>query len=64
MKKILLAYVAAVAAGCLLAGDHLADGFADVPMANRPWCYWWWINGHADTFACHEADGAGKGWAE
>lgn len=28
--------------------DKLEDGFANVPMANRPWCYWWWINGHVD----------------
>ncbi len=26
----------------------LAAGFADVPMSSRPWCYWWWINGHVD----------------
>ena len=22
--------------------------FADPPGSARPWCYWWWINGHAD----------------
>ncbi len=26
----------------------LATGFADVPVSARPWCYWWWINGHVD----------------
>ena len=28
--------------------DALASGFDNVPMANRPWCYWWWLNGHVD----------------
>ena len=46
MKRLLLAGVLALAA-CAL-GGALEDGFADVPMANRPWCYWWWINGHVD----------------
>ena len=22
--------------------------FADPPDSAKPWCYWWWINGHAD----------------
>ncbi len=22
--------------------------FANPPDSARPWCYWWWINGHAD----------------
>ena len=49
MKKQLLACLAAVAvAGLATAGDRLADGFANVPAANRPWCYWWWVNGHVD----------------
>lgn len=28
--------------------DGLADGFRIVPASNRPWCYWWWLNGHVD----------------
>ncbi len=32
----------------LAAATSLEDGFSEVPMENRPWCYWWWINGHAD----------------
>lgn len=26
----------------------LEAGFAQVPNSHRPWCYWWWINGHVD----------------
>ena len=26
----------------------LEEGFANPPDSVRPWCYWWWINGHAD----------------
>ena len=26
----------------------LDENFRDVPVADRPWCYWWWINGHVD----------------
>lgn len=26
----------------------LAAGFANPPADVRPWCYWWWQNGHAD----------------
>ena len=29
------------------AGD-LWSCFANPPDLARPWCYWWWINGHAD----------------
>ena len=38
--------LALAALPCVRAEDGLAAGFADVPMANRPWCYWWWVNGH------------------
>ena len=27
---------------------NLWSSFADPPDSVRPWCYWWWINGHAD----------------
>ena len=46
MKRLLLAGALALAA-CAF-GGALEDGFANVPMANRPWCYWWWVNGHVD----------------
>ena len=26
----------------------LWDTFSNPPLAVRPWCYWWWINGHVD----------------
>ncbi len=29
-------------------GDPLVAGWTDVPMASRPWCYWWWVNGYVD----------------
>ena len=49
MRRLLIACTAAVAmAGLASAGDRLAEGFSDVPTANRPWCYWWWVNGHVD----------------
>ena len=34
-------------ASILLAASLFA-GFADPPVSVRPWCYWWWINSHAD----------------
>lgn len=38
---------------CVVAGREeravsLENGFARVPVQARPWCYWWWINGHVD----------------
>ena len=29
----------------------LWSSFANPPDSARPWCYWWWINGHADREA-------------
>ena len=26
----------------------LREDFANPPDSAKPWCYWWWINGHAD----------------
>ena len=26
----------------------LWSAFATPPAESRPWCYWWWVNGHAD----------------
>ena len=28
--------------------SSLWEDFSNPPLAARPWCYWWWINGHAD----------------
>ncbi len=38
--------VALTAAPC--AADKLVKGFETVPDAAKPWCYWWWLNGHVD----------------
>ena len=49
MKRRAVAFLCAVAAAvAATAGDRLSEGFANVPMQNRPWCYWWWVNGHVD----------------
>jgi hypothetical protein len=26
----------------------MEESFRNVPVADRPWCYWWWVNGHVD----------------
>lgn len=28
-------------------GDMWRD-FVDPPDSAKPWCYWWWVNGHVD----------------
>ena len=33
---------------CLMLAAALWSGFLNPPDASKPWCYWWWINGHAD----------------
>ena len=30
------------------AAGSLWEDFSNPPDSVRPWCYWWWINGHAD----------------
>ena len=34
----------------LLASAFLSlwSAFATPPVESRPWCYWWWVNGHVD----------------
>jgi hypothetical protein len=46
MRRLLtvITLVTAVAA----AGASLEDGWSSPPDDSRPWCYWWWVNGHAD----------------
>ncbi|OGV61040.1 MAG: hypothetical protein A2283_22610 [Lentisphaerae bacterium RIFOXYA12_FULL_48_11] len=34
--------------GVQAAPVSLDQGFRDVPVTDRPWAYWWWINGHVD----------------
>ncbi len=46
MKRIVLA--ALLVCGAQGAWAALEDSFRDVPVADRPWAYWWWINGHVD----------------
>ena len=29
-------------------GTELFSGFANPSDSAKPWCYWWWINGHVD----------------
>ncbi len=48
-------YMAAVVAVLFFAADAVGGGgavlwreFVDPPTQSRPWCYWWWINGHVD----------------
>ena len=49
MRKIVSALFAAALLGVFGAfAVSLEEGFARPPAAYRPWCYWWWINGHAD----------------
>jgi len=48
MKKVV--FFGIVLAAVLGTGaDTLEQGFRDVPMAERPWCYYWWVNGNVDT---------------
>lgn len=30
------------------ASRPLWDDFANPPDSAKPWCYWWWVNGHVD----------------
>ena len=47
-KAIFLA-VAVCAALCEgRASRPLWDDFANPPDSAKPWCYWWWVNGHVD----------------
>lgn len=54
--RVLSAWHNILCALCALCGfisssraDTLAQGFRDVPMAERPWCYYWWVNGNVDA---------------
>ena len=46
MRKGLFIAMLACVAGSWAA--TLEEGFQTVPMADRPWAYWWWVNGHVD----------------
>ena len=45
-KSIWLGVLLTVALGAAAATQE--ENFRDVPVADRPWCYWWWVNGHVD----------------
>ncbi len=47
MKTKTLCLLALLAATRLVGADLVA-GWESPPPENRPWCYWWWINGHVD----------------
>ena len=34
--------------GCSETASVLWREFVDPPPQAKPWCYWWWINGHVD----------------
>jgi hypothetical protein len=51
MKRVrsFLVLLAASWTVCLPAAEvSLQDGFRNVPAADRPWVYWWWLNGNVD----------------
>ena len=48
MKKTMMLLVAACAALHTAFADTLEAGFRDVPVTERPWCYYWWVNGNVD----------------
>ena len=45
-KKVIASLLVGVALGT--AAATLEENFRTVPVADRPWCYWWWVNGHVD----------------
>jgi hypothetical protein len=45
-KSILLGALLCMALGARAVTSE--ENFKNVPVADRPWCYWWWLNGHVD----------------
>ena len=44
-----MAWMAAAALmACAAHAGGARDAFERPPEAARPWCYWWWLNGHVD----------------
>jgi len=43
-----IAVCTAAVAGASPIRDSLWDDFVTSPDSAKPWCYWWWINGHVD----------------
>ena len=49
LRKAIFLAVAVCAALCEgRASRPLWDDFANPPDSAKPWCYWWWVNGHVD----------------
>ena len=49
LTPILVALFALTCAAWLPAAENaLEQGFRNVPNADRPWVYWWWLNGNVD----------------
>lgn len=48
MRKLSIAALFALAASGVFAATDLWTGFANPPMAARPWCYHHWVNGNVD----------------
>ena len=49
LRKAIFLAVAVCAALCEgRASRALWDDFANPPDSAKPWCYWWWVNGHVD----------------
>ena len=47
MKKLVaILWVFAASAACAFAVDF--GEFKNASMRDKPWCYWWWVNGHVD----------------
>ncbi|MFR6034718.1 MAG: glycosyl hydrolase, partial [Bacilli bacterium] len=47
MKKLVaILWVFAASAACAFAVGF--GEFKNVSMRDKPWCYWWWVNGHVD----------------
>ncbi len=47
MRRFILS-AALMAAAFGMRAATLDENFRDVPVADRPWAYWWWLNGHVD----------------
>lgn len=47
---VILACAVSLVSGSLprLEAVSLEEGFREVPVTDRPWAYWWWLNGHVD----------------
>ena len=47
-QALKLVMVLALSGAAWLQAADLEQGFRTVPNADRPWVYWWWLNGNVD----------------